>query len=108
MANVTQPPSPGWVSDARVARVVDADTVVVEIVRTLSVRLAGCRAIERKGAKADAGKKSLGAILPIGSPCRVRLVDGAPVSGETFGEIWSADGTSAAAHQCAAGVCAPR
>lgn len=104
MANYA-PPSPGWVASARVTRVVDADTVVVELVRTLSVRLSGCRAVERRGPVAEAGRKSLSAILPVGSPCTVRVVDGAPVSGETIGEVWSASGVSAAEHQVAAGVC---
>ena len=40
--NNTTPPRPGFASNAKVLRIIDADTIEVEVKRTVKVRLLGC------------------------------------------------------------------
>lgn len=60
-------PSPGWTTRARVVRVVDGDTVDVEISRTVRVRMLDCWAPETRGESRPQGidsKRHLSELLP--------------------------------------------
>lgn len=48
-AKAPEAPSPSWTTRAKVLRVIDGDTVEVEIRRTVRVRMLGCWSPEKKG-----------------------------------------------------------
>ena len=70
---MTKMPQPGWTTRAVVTRVVDGDTVEVELRRRIRVRLLDCWAPETKGhdpekkAAGEAAREHLEKILPVGN-----------------------------------------
>jgi endonuclease YncB( thermonuclease family) len=86
-------------------RIIDGDTVEIEIRRTLRVRMLDCWAPESRTkdltekALGIAAKQHLGEICPIGSPVTLFIpssqgghVDSVFSMGRVLGAVWAADG----------------
>ena len=109
-------PEPGWTTKARVVYVLDGDTVEVEVVRKLRIRILDCWAPETRTTDLDekekgiVSKEHLQKLLPAGSPVTVAIpssVDGeiqdVLTMGRFLAHIWNTDGINVAEEQVKSG-----
>lgn len=107
------PPEPGWTTEARVLRVLDGDTVEVEIRRVVRVRLLDCWAPELRGGTpktkraARESRESLEDLVAEKSvvlhvPVRTARIQDVFSFGRILGHVWIGD-TNASAFQVEAG-----
>lgn len=103
---MTRMPQPGWTTRAVVTRVVDGDTVEVELRRRIRVRLLDCWAPETKGhdpekkAAGEAAREHLEQIIPVGNDVILEIptdVEGDAgdmgqilTFGRVVGSVWNA------------------
>ena len=109
-------PEPGWTTKARVVYVLDGDTVEVEVVRKLRIRVLDCWAPETRTRDLDekargiVSKENLQRLQPAGSPVTVAIpssVDGdvqdVLTMGRFLAHMWNADGVNVAEAQVNSG-----
>jgi len=103
--NVDAPcPAPGITTPGVLTKIIDGDTVDVEIRRTVRVRMLDCWAPESRTkdltekALGIAAKEHLAEICPVGSPVTLFMptsidghIDSVFTMGRVLGSIWSAD-----------------
>lgn len=70
-------PNPGWTTPAKIKRVIDGDTLVVEVTRTIHVRLLDCWAPESRTKDAAEKKRGLAAKEHL-----KQLIEGSRAGGE--------------------------
>lgn len=98
-------PTPGWTTHGEVIRVIDGDTVEIQLTRTIRVRLDECWApesksdpripVEQRAAEKAAGIKSKQALIDkcLGKPCVLHVgtqddLLGATTLGRVVGRVW--------------------
>lgn len=89
-------PPKGWTTNADLVRVIDGDTIVVEVRRTLKVRLKDCWAPERSHADGPASTANLKRLLGDGPvvlhvPVESGEVEDIWTFGRVLGTVWRAD-----------------
>lgn len=109
------PPVPGWTTPATVIRVIDGDTVEIEVRRTLKVRLLDCWAPERSDPGGAESTEHLRALIEatdneviLHVPLTSARVEDAWTFGRVLGALWPAhpidgDNRSLSTQQRAAG-----
>ena len=91
-----QAPPKGWTTNADLVRVIDGDTIVVEVRRTLKVRLKDCWAPERSHADGPPSTANLKRLLGDGPvvlhvPVESGEVEDIWTFGRVLGSVWRAD-----------------
>lgn len=91
-----QAPPKGWTTNADLVRVIDGDTIVVEVHRTLKVRLKDCWAPERSHADGPASTANLKRLLGDGPvvlhvPVESGEVEDIWTFGRVLGTVWASD-----------------
>jgi len=86
-------PDPGWTTPANVTRVIDGDTIEIEIRRTMRVRLIDCWAPERNTSEGPAATANLRRLVGNGNVTLFVPLKSGDVSelftfGRILGHVW--------------------